>query len=95
VDPVPDPLLSFSGSAGNRTRASGSQIIKKENSPPLTESTESHACRSLWVTVHTFAPSLGPPDRSPEPEIKMPVSVRAVALVSSCSKLGLNTICPD
>jgi hypothetical protein len=24
VDPVPDPLLSFSGSAGNRTRASGS-----------------------------------------------------------------------
>jgi hypothetical protein len=24
VDPVPDPLLLFSGSAGNRTRASGS-----------------------------------------------------------------------
>jgi hypothetical protein len=24
VDPVPDPLLIFSGSAGNRTRASGS-----------------------------------------------------------------------
>jgi hypothetical protein len=24
VDPVPDPLLFFSGSAGNRTRASGS-----------------------------------------------------------------------
>jgi hypothetical protein len=24
VDPVPDPLFSFSGSAGNRTRASGS-----------------------------------------------------------------------
>lgn len=41
------------------------------------------ACKSLWVTVHTFAPSLGPPDmRSPEPRSMMPVSVRAVALVA-------------
>jgi hypothetical protein len=30
VDPVPDPLLFFSGSAGNRTRASGS-VAKNKN----------------------------------------------------------------
>jgi hypothetical protein len=34
VDPVPDPLLFFSGSAGNRTRASGSVA---KNCPPAVE----------------------------------------------------------
>jgi hypothetical protein len=38
VDPVPDPLLFFSGSAGNRTRASGPRTLTtrpQRRSPPL------------------------------------------------------------
>jgi hypothetical protein len=42
VDPVPDPLLFFSGSPGNRTRASGSvarnsdhQAVEADHTPML------------------------------------------------------------
>jgi hypothetical protein len=36
VDPVPEPLLFFSGSAGNRTRASGSVAKNSDHRGGLT-----------------------------------------------------------
>jgi hypothetical protein len=55
VNPVPDPLIFFSGSAGNRTRASGS--VAKTICPTFIQSIINGRTTHCW-TLAAFSVSL-------------------------------------
>jgi hypothetical protein len=55
VDPVPDPLLFFFGSAGNRTRASGS--VAKNSDHYTAEAVHSRIKQNVNCSFSTFESS--------------------------------------
>jgi hypothetical protein len=55
VNPVPDPLLFFSGSAGNRTRASGSVVKNSDYQTTEAVSKLRSVCRIYAEDLNNFA----------------------------------------